>query len=254
MKRRTGDTIEIPGDYQYKAVRTGNAVQRFWHGNKMQAISTLLPPLPGDVVLDVGCGSGVVSDFLAERGADVCAIDASPAAVEFAARTYPRANLRFHVGLVDEEYTSVARGSVDKIYCLEVIEHVYALQATEMLRLFLALLKPDGHVFLTTPNFHSLWPLIECAMDRCKLAPEFVREQHVVHFGIRNLKALCEDVGFLVDRVRTTCFLAPWLAPLSRWLADRVGRWELRTGQPFGSIIVLVLRKPGQAPSASTTP
>ena len=44
-----------------------------------------LAPRAGERVLDIGCGDGVMSQRLAERGADVTGIDASPAMVEAAA-------------------------------------------------------------------------------------------------------------------------------------------------------------------------
>ena len=44
----------------------------------------LLAPRPGERILDLGCGDGVLSARLAERGADVLGVDASAAMVEAA--------------------------------------------------------------------------------------------------------------------------------------------------------------------------
>ena len=73
--RRTGDTIAIDGAYQYRALTEGNPVQRFWHEAKQLVIDRFLPPEPGDFVMDVGCGSGVIANHLAEQGAEVIAVD-----------------------------------------------------------------------------------------------------------------------------------------------------------------------------------
>ncbi|MEO0830091.1 MAG: magnesium protoporphyrin IX methyltransferase [Pseudomonadota bacterium] len=53
----------------------------------------ILSALPGDLsgarVLDAGCGTGAMSEELARRGADVVAVDISPALVDVARRRLP---------------------------------------------------------------------------------------------------------------------------------------------------------------------
>lgn len=48
------------------------------------ATLSLLPEVAGKRVLDVGCGPGVYAEWLAERGAEVVALDASPKMVRLA--------------------------------------------------------------------------------------------------------------------------------------------------------------------------
>jgi 2-polyprenyl-3-methyl-5-hydroxy-6-metoxy-1,4-benzoquinol methylase len=233
--------VRISGDYQYRAATEGNAIQRFWHLTKRLSIERFLPPDPSDKVIDVGCGSGVISAFLAERCADVVGIDGNDAAIEFARRRFQAPNLRFERGLVDEDFG--IREPVDKIYCLEVIEHIYLEQTRKMLEAFLSVLVDGGRVFVTTPNYKSLWPVIEWLMDRFGLAPRMEGHQHVERYSPGRLRRVCEATGFTVETVATTCFAAPWLAPLSWSLAVRVN--SLETGWPFvpGCVIICVLRK-----------
>jgi 2-polyprenyl-3-methyl-5-hydroxy-6-metoxy-1,4-benzoquinol methylase len=237
--RRLGDERAIPGDYQYRALHAGNAVQRFWHYNKQLTIARYLPSRPADLVLDVGCGSGVIADFLAQSGAAVIGIDASAAAIEFASRTFCRENLRFEKGLVDRSF-EIPRPA-DAIFCLEVIEHVHPEQALEMLRIFHSRLAPGGRVYLTTPNARSAWPVLEWLLDTFGLAARMAGEQHVAAYSRRTLARLCEQAGFTIERLVTTCLFAPWLAPLSWRLA--VSTHRLETGSPFGCILVCVARK-----------
>jgi len=77
--------------------------------------------------------------------------------------------------------------TVDKIYCLEVIEHIYKDQARTMFESFYYLLKPGGKIFITTPNYRSLWPVIEWLIDRFKFAPKMHNEQHVELYNKKNL-------------------------------------------------------------------
>lgn len=51
-------------------------------------------------VLDVGCGPGTVTSYLAERGVDVSGVDLSPRMIDHARRLYP--GCRFSVGSATE--------------------------------------------------------------------------------------------------------------------------------------------------------
>jgi trans-aconitate methyltransferase len=53
----------------------------------------LLAPRPGERILDLGCGTGHLTAQLAAAGAEVVGLDASPAMIEQARRSYPQ--LRF---------------------------------------------------------------------------------------------------------------------------------------------------------------
>ncbi|MEK6372440.1 MAG: methyltransferase domain-containing protein [Acidobacteriota bacterium] len=239
--RRTGDAISIPGDYQLRAARSANRVQRFWHATKTIVVDQMLPPAPGDFVIDAGCGSGVVAEYLASSGAQVMGVDANPEAIGFATSEFSRPNLRFVRGLVDDELT--LDRPVDKFYSLEVIEHVYRPQGVAMLRSFHRLLRPGGRALITTPNYRSYWPLLEWTLDTLRLAPKMSGEQHVEHYHRRKLRAAAEEAGFSNSTIRTICLVSPWLAPLSWPLATRAARGELRIPLPLGCILVAVLTK-----------
>lgn len=242
--RRTGDTIEIPGGYQFDALESGNAVQRFWHHNKKLVVEQFLKPQADDFVLDVGCGSGVISAVLAENAGRVIGVDGNADAIRFARQQFNAPNLAFQEGLVDENFDPGA--PVDKIYCLEVIEHIYFDQGRAMLENFYNMLKPGGAVFLTTPNYRSFWPVIEWLMDRLRLAPQMADHQHVALYHGRLLRELAANTGFEVETIAMTSFAAPWLAPLSWNLALRTH--DIETGSPLpGSILVAVFRKSEQA-------
>lgn len=240
--RRTGDLIAIDGAYQYEALRNGPAAQRFWHQAKLLAIDALLPPSPGEFVIDVGCGSGVVTAHLGRRGAVAIGIDANPRAIEFARGRFGSDSVRFRLGLVDDSFSVEA--PVDKVYCLEVIEHIYRPQALAMLRRFREVLRPGGRLFLTTPNYRSLWPAIEWLMDRSGRFAEMAEAQHVEHYhGIR-LRQLCREAGFEVVEMRSICALSPWLALASWRVAERALGMELRSGVLAGPVLACVAVSP----------
>jgi 2-polyprenyl-6-hydroxyphenyl methylase/3-demethylubiquinone-9 3-methyltransferase len=236
--RRTGDTIAIPGDYQARAIAEGFVVQRYWHSRKLELIRRVCPPRGDSRALDVGCGSGVVSNFLAGLARSVDAVDGSPAALEYARRNAAGCNMKFHLGLVDE--IDLPPGSFDRIYCLEVIEHVFPDQIVKLLRLLGVLLAPDGRLLVTTPNYGSLWPVIEWTMDRLRLAPRMEQDQHVTHLDAGSLRRLLEQSGLTVVDLGRFCGAAPFLSVLSWKLAAAVDGLERRLDCPWGNLLYAV--------------
>ena len=104
--------------------------------------------LSGLRVLDVGCGGGILSEALAERGASVLGIDLAESALQ-AAEAH-RAGQAVEYWLESSRETA-ARGEVfDVVTCMEMLEHVAGPAA--VLRDIHALLKPGGWAFFSTIN------------------------------------------------------------------------------------------------------
>ena len=104
--------------------------------------------LSGLRVLDVGCGGGILSEALAERGASVLGIDLAEGALQ-AAEAH-RAGQAVEYRLESSRETG-ARGEVfDVVTCMEMLEHV--ADPAAVLRDIHALLKPGGWAFFSTIN------------------------------------------------------------------------------------------------------
>jgi 2-polyprenyl-3-methyl-5-hydroxy-6-metoxy-1,4-benzoquinol methylase len=94
------------------------------YARKRQMIADLLsaigtPDLSGKTVLDAGCGVGMVSDVLADHGARVVGLDASPVALEQAKARCPSGT--FIAGsLVDFRILE----AFDMIFCIDVLYHI----------------------------------------------------------------------------------------------------------------------------------
>ena len=99
-------------------------------------------------VLDVGCGGGILSEALAERGASVLGIDLAESALQ-AAEAH-RAGQAVEYRLESSRETA-ERGEVfDVVTCMEMLEHV--ADPAAVLRDIHALLKPGGWAFFSTIN------------------------------------------------------------------------------------------------------
>ncbi len=245
--RRTGDTVQVPGDYQYRVSREGLAPQRFWHKKRFAACEAMLAPDPGDRILDIGCGSGVFADLIASQPeVRVVGVDGNLEAIAFARSQYGRPDLQFEHGLLDE--LEFEDESFHRISLLEVIEHIYPAQARLLLGSCLALLKPGGRLVISTPNRRSLWPLLEWTVDRLRLVPTMDGEQHVADYDAAMLRDLGESAGLTLVETRRLFTASPWLTPLSWRLGERVHSLEQRLGGPLGALLVQSFDKPMGGP------
>ncbi len=107
--------------------------------------------LAGKRVLDVGCGGGLLSEGMAQRGASVTGIDLSEKPLGVA-----RLHLLESGQSVDyrkisvEELANEMPGTFDAVTCLEMLEHVP--NASSVIAACTRLVRPGGQVFLSTLN------------------------------------------------------------------------------------------------------
>ena len=240
-RRRERDAVEIVGDYQSRALESKWAAQRFWHAAKIRLLDRVLPPSPGARVADAGCGSGVIANHLAARGAQVTAFDSNPSAIEHGTAAYRRPNLQFVLGPFERMRD---HAPFDCIVCLEVLEHLYKEQAEATFRLFAEVASPGAVLFITTPNARSTWPLIEWLLDRSGLVPRLAEAQHLTLFSAGALGACCERSGWSVEEMGSFNGLAPFVAPLSESLALATERAEFaaRRWLPFNLLSCRAVR------------
>lgn len=102
--------------------------------------------LPGGRTADVGCGSGREVAHLAANGYDTIGYDASDALLEQARLRYPR--LSFATGVLPT-LAGIRDASFDNVLCETVIMHLRRPQILHAVRRLLAILKPDGILYLS---------------------------------------------------------------------------------------------------------
>ncbi|WP_370948798.1 class I SAM-dependent methyltransferase [Amycolatopsis sp. cg5] len=97
-------------------------------------------------VLDVGCGPGTVTGYLAERGVDVTGVDLSPRMIEHARRLYP--DCEFRVGSsTDLELAEASYGGLLGWWSLFNLPRDVLPQ---VLSSFARALKPKGQLMIAT--------------------------------------------------------------------------------------------------------
>jgi len=108
-------------------------------------------PVAEKRVLDVGCGGGILSEGLAQRGANVTGIDLGEAQLEVAKLHSLESNVEINYQKISaEELAAQEPESYDIVTCLEMLEHVP--DPSSIIRACAALCKPGGHVYFSTIN------------------------------------------------------------------------------------------------------
>ena len=105
----------------------------------------------GKRVLDVGCGGGILSEGLAQRGAIVTGIDMGEAPLGGARLHLLESGLEIDYRLsTAEDLVSEAASTYDIVTCLEVLEHVP--DPASLVNACAQLVRPGGDVYFATIN------------------------------------------------------------------------------------------------------
>lgn len=109
-------------------------------------------PIRGRRVVDVGCGGGLLTEGLAERGAArVSGIDLASETIEVA-RQHARdhhPSIEYHTTPA-ESFAAAHAGTFDVVTCLELLEHVP--DPASVIHACATLVRPGGSVFFSTIN------------------------------------------------------------------------------------------------------
>ena len=107
--------------------------------------------LAGKKVLDVGCGGGILSEAMAQRGATVSGIDMGEAPLKIAKLHALESGLNINYQKIPvEELAEQQPESFDVVTCLEMLEHVP--DPASIIQACYKLCKPGGQVFFSTLN------------------------------------------------------------------------------------------------------
>ena len=107
--------------------------------------------LSGTRVLDVGCGGGILSEGLAQEGAEVTALDLAADALQAARIHADEHGLNIDYRLEDIlSFAEKQAGTFDHVTCMEMLEHVD--QPESIVQALAKAVKPGGWVFLSTLN------------------------------------------------------------------------------------------------------
>lgn len=108
-------------------------------------------PLAGKKVLDVGCGGGILSEAMAQAGANVTGIDLGDRALKVARLHQLESGVKADYRLISAEaLADEMPEAFDVVTCMEMLEHVP--EPASIVAACARLVKPGGYVFFSTLN------------------------------------------------------------------------------------------------------
>lgn len=128
---------------EFKALHDINPLRANWIDK--------LAPVAESKILDVGCGGGILSEALAQRGAFVTGIDMgdAPLAVANLHKLESGVQVDYRKATA-EDFAERYPGQFDIVTCLEMLEHVP--DPASVVKACATLVKPGGSVFFATIN------------------------------------------------------------------------------------------------------
>lgn len=185
--------------------------------------------VPGDYVIDLGCGSGIFSNYLAEKGCQVIGIDGSAAMIGLAnqKKTSDKVQyIRQTLPLVNP----MPYGQQDVVIMSSLLE--YLPDTKQMLWQVSNLLRPNGLFLVSMPNRLSLYRQIERILFQLTGYPAYFAHIRQRSTEVRFAQQLINS-GF--DVLQTVYFSSH--DPVSRLLKPVLPR------QYVNNLFVMVCRK-----------
>lgn len=106
----------------------------------------------GHLLLDAGCGGGVISLPYCQAGGKAIAMDIGPGFIEYARQQAESFGISNNLSFVIGDICDICLGAAlfDVVVCAEVLEHV--LEPVKAIKEFERVLKPGGTLIITVPN------------------------------------------------------------------------------------------------------
>jgi 2-polyprenyl-3-methyl-5-hydroxy-6-metoxy-1,4-benzoquinol methylase len=156
----------------------------------------------GMTVLELGCGTGSLTQELARSGADVVAIDVSPELLEIAKSNSSAPNVRFEIqNAYDLSYPDAV---FDSVVGSSVLHH---LEIEDALGQIHRVLKPGGTIYFTEPNM--LNPQIAIQKNIPWIKQQLGDSPDETAFFRWPLRRLLEKTGYRNVRIDPFDFLHP---------------------------------------------
>lgn len=184
---------------------------------RVEKVLAIHAPMPGDRVVDLGCGWGTMGFALAGRVAEVVGVDFSEKSIEVCERRRAElgaANVRFV--RVDAGATGLPAGSFDLVIAADLFEHLYPDDSSRVAAEAFRLLRPGGRFSTWTPHRGHV---LEILKYRDILLERDVT--HVDYKSMSDMKSLLSGAGFDIERA----YFAESHVPVLRVAERLLQRW-----------------------------
>ncbi len=239
--------LGIAPDYQFKAYNSKNIIQRNWHRNKFSALWYLISKF-GDAkdktVFDLGTGSGNFELLFNDDVKKIIGADYNQEALDFLNSKITEKKIN-NVDTMLFDITNFTDVQLPKAFdymiMIDVIEHIDIKHSRKLLTAIKNYLSKDGKIIIITPNYSSLWVLIEKLLDRIGIVPKFDKAQHIARFNAKSLKELFEAEGYHEVYASTINTLG-YVVPIEK-ICQFINKIELVSKFKYGNLVISVFEK-----------
>lgn len=170
------------------------------HSFVQQPIANILKNNNIKYILDIGCGNGSFTGFLASLDYDATGIDHSLSGISIASDKY--SNLKFEQHDIHTPLNRMHHSHYDAVVSVEVIEHL--LLPRKLLENSYQALKPGGTLILTTPYHGYLKNLALALTNSFDNHWHPLRDYgHIKFFSKKTLCSLVKEMGFTDLKIST---------------------------------------------------
>ena len=141
-------------------------------------------------------------------------VDISNSQINYAKKNYSNKKIKFYSY---KKKLPIKSKSVDSVTLIELIEHVDNEDLALILKECKRVLKDNGCLYLSTPNYYSLWPALEIILNL--ISPVDYKHEHINKFNKNKLKKIMEKNNFNVLELNSFILVSPFLAFFSFQLA-----------------------------------
>jgi ubiquinone/menaquinone biosynthesis C-methylase UbiE len=205
MKKKT-DYNKIVTGYYDLIYKKKKGIQSAWHHIKFNFIKKKIDKKIKH--LDIGCGPGTFIGLI--KKAESIGIDISKNQILYAKKNYSNNHKSFYVF---KKKIPLKDNSIDTITLIELIEHLNKIDLAKLMFECMRILKKNGKIIITTPNYFSLWPLLELILNF--ISPISYKHQHINKFDKKKLKNFLINHNLKIDKIESFILISPFLAPLS---------------------------------------
>ncbi len=179
---------------------------------RVQKVLSIYDPMPGERVLDMGCGWGTFEWTLAPRVSEIVGVDFSQRSVELCERRREQLGLR-NVRFVhaDAGATGLESDSFDLVIAADLFEHLYPEDSDRVAREAHRVLKRGGRFSIWTPHRGHVLEVLK--NNGILLKPD---PTHVDYKSMERLRALVIGAGFTLEKAYYAESHLPVLSTLER--------------------------------------
>jgi len=228
--------------HYFDATFKGNPAQSFFNIIRFKKILKEIKWGENVKVMDIGCGPGtlfyLIHKYKLPYG-KLLGLDIASDQIEFA-KNLCKENDK--ISFICKDATELeTEEKYDYVIFSELIEHLSPKESIIFLKKIKNYLKEDGIIIFTTPNYRSIWPLIEVIWSF--VGKINYLKQHINRLNLVKVKKVLKRCGYVPIKIKSHFIVGFLFAYISRKLARKISQTEEKLFPRFGTNMIVTARK-----------